>query len=117
MALVPQICNRSVLAQQGRELQQTCPKFAQFAQIISHPEFANFFDTHFQTWEDCRTSIMLLKLGALVKQYLGPESSGQEILAVMHQALSDGTCRQEMVRLMRQYEHGHSLATIKSPEK
>lgn len=102
-----------MLEQQGRVLVTTSPKLAQFAHLMSHPEFSAFFDENFRTIEDARTAIMLLKMSQYVKQRLGKDSNGIKILAGLYNLISQPASRQAMAHEMKQFEQGDFMSPLK----
>jgi len=95
------------LEKEGRTLAKYRPRLAKFAEMLAHPEFAEFFDQNFQTWDDCETSIMLLKTGAslrsLMSQSSGEEISGHQLTAALAQAMNHSETRQYMVARLRAF--------------
>jgi hypothetical protein len=94
------------LEQEGRVVAKHEPRISKFAEMLVHPEFATFFDQHFQSWNDCENSIMLLKAGAELRNMLlvnsGEEVSGHQLAALMSQMLREPTLRQYMVKSFQQ---------------
>lgn len=103
------------LAHEGRSLSKDRPRLTKFALMLSHPEFAEFFDQNFQTWEDCETSIMLLKMGTKMREMIwqssGEEVSGHQLLAAMVQVINNSETRQYMVARLRDFMQSGSSST------
>lgn len=95
------------LETEGRTVVKHQPRLAKFAEMLAHPEFAEFFDRNFQTWDDCETSIMLLKMGGnlreLMQQSSGEEVSGHQLAAAMSQVMSQAETRQYMVARLKDF--------------
>jgi len=91
----------------GRTVALCQPRLAKFAAMLAHPEFAEFFDQNFQTWDECQTSIMLLKMGTelrnLLAQSSGDEVSGHQLAAAMAHVMDRADTRQCMVQWLRDF--------------
>lgn len=95
------------LEHQGRMVAKTYPRLARFAEVLAHPDFAEFFEQNFSTWDDCEQSIMLLKMGAhmktVVAQSTGEEVSGHQLAAAMDQVMHQPDTRQYMVKSLKEF--------------
>lgn len=96
------------LEMKGRVVQ---PRLSKFAEMLAHPEFAEFFDQNFQTWDDCQTSIMMLKMGSKLKTMLqnssGQEVSGHQLAAAMSHIMNHSDTRQYMVSKLKEFIKGN----------
>jgi hypothetical protein len=83
------------------------PSLSRFALMLSHPEFASFFDEFFKDWEQCQQSIMLLKTGAYLrdtmKESTGQDVSGNELLGAMIKCVNNGDSRRYMVESLQKF--------------
>jgi hypothetical protein len=107
------------LEQRGREISRENKRLARFAQMLSHPEFATFFDENFQDWSDCQQSIMLLKTGAYIRDTLiqstGEPISGNQLVTLMKMALDHKDTRQFMIQSL--YDFMKSTADQKQQQQ
>lgn len=99
MSLVP--ATTATLESEGSAIVKHNKRIAAFASMLAHPEFAAFFDTYFETWDDAQHSIMLLKTGSLLRDSLTDNSqepaSGNQIAAMLHRMITDSKLRRYMV--------------------
>ncbi len=81
-----------------------------FALMLSHPEFEEFINTYFQTWEDCKESIMLLKTGQSLKEMVvkqsGRDLTGNELAKMMQDMVGHESTRSFMVQKMIEFMNG-----------
>lgn len=113
-----QVVTREVLTQledEGQRLARRQSQLTQFAAMLAHPEFAEFFDKNFQTWEDCQTSIMLLKTGSALREMLQQEQrtevTGHQILAALKRFIDHKETRQYMVQRLRAFVTGEDVSS------
>jgi hypothetical protein len=103
----PQDVNNEEDIESDQTLAKHYPSLARFALMLSHPEFASFFDQFFNDWEQCQQSIMLLKTGAYLRDTMksttGQDVSGNELLAAMKQCIDNGTTRRYMVESLQKF--------------
>jgi len=100
-----------VLEDEGYVVAKQNKRIAAFAAMLAHPEFASFFDTYFQTWDDAQQTIMLLKTGSLLRDSLATsgaqeEVSGHQIAAMLNRMCTDATLRRYMVERFIQFQKG-----------
>lgn len=108
------------LEQEGRHIQQNNPRFAKFGLMLTHPEFATFFDENFSSWEDCKHAIMLLKTGSFLRdsltKELGYEISGHQLVSALKQTMEKGDTRrivaERMVQFMKNSENKDPTTTL-----
>jgi hypothetical protein len=118
--IMPAISNISAdqLEHKGREISKENKRLARFAQMLSHPEFAAFFDENFQDWSDCQQSIMLLKTGAYIRDTLvqstGEPISGNQLVTLMKIALDHKDTRQFMIQSLYDFMKSTTTTTTSS---
>lgn len=82
---------------QGRQIYQDNPHFRAFANVLNHPEFRSFFETHFETWDDCRLSLMILKVFTELRKRCAKETGKEptpfELVAMVHTVLNETDSR------------------------
>lgn len=92
------------LEMRGRDAR---PRIRQFAAMLAHPEFADFFDKNFSTWEDCKHAITMLKMGehlkSAIQEATGEDVSGNQLAAAMERVIHNADSRQYMVAQMRTF--------------
>lgn len=80
---------------------------AQFGLMIAHPEFHDFFEKNFSTWDDCKQSIMLIKAGLAIKEAVrqrsGKELNGNEIVSALTSVINHADSRAFMVDSMLRF--------------
>lgn len=100
MSLVP-VHSTVNLQEKGQQVVTNNRRMADFANMLSHPEFAAFFDKYFDTWENAKDSIMLLKTGSAIRdslrEYKQDDVSGLEIAAVLDHVIKQPELRRKMV--------------------
>jgi len=98
------------LEQAGKVEAKINPRLAKFALMLSHPEFAEFFDQNFASWSDCQQAIMLLKTGAYLKAEIqkttGEFVTGNQLVAALRQVMSDPDQRHYMVKSLTRFMDG-----------
>lgn len=77
------------MEEEGKRIYQDNPNFRAFANVLNHPEFETFFKQNFSTWEDCRLSIMILKLFMEIRNSCTPYES----IAMVKRALDHSEYR------------------------
>lgn len=101
------------LEAQGRVVAKTNPRLSRLALMLTHPEFAQFFDENFQTWADGQDAIVMLKMGAYMRDKLqhatGETVSGNQLAAAMKRVLDDRETRAFVFSRLSQFIKGGSL--------
>lgn len=96
-----------LLEQKGRQVAKYNPRLTGFAKVLAHPEFAEFFEQNFSTWDDCQQAIMLLKMGAHLKsvlsQSVGEDVSGHQLAAAMEKVMYNPESRQYLVQRFKDF--------------
>lgn len=107
------------LAREGVDVVQQMPRLASFAQMLVHPEMAQFIDENMKDWESCRNTICLLKLGqSLCAMMGGPDHcSGYALAGAMGRVLRSPEHRQAMVAMMRRFMEEEETETVAGPER
>ena len=105
----------------GRQAAIEYPRLAKFGLALSHPEFAKFFESNFETWEDCKQSIMLIKSGMILKEAIqkstGDLVSGNQITAALQAAIDNQETRQFMVKSLLAFMKQDDSKDIKNIQK
>jgi hypothetical protein len=87
--------------EQGRQIGKQNPNLARFGQVLSHPEFAAFFEQNFSTVDDAKQAIMLLKTGMAIQnevvKQVGEPLDGNQLTAVLKMMIDRSDTRQFMV--------------------
>jgi len=90
------------LEKNGRLIAKSDNRLTKFAQMLSHPEFSEFFDDNFNDWTDCQQSIMLLKMGSYLRDTIststGEPITGNQLLGAMKSALDNKDTRRFMIQ-------------------
>ena len=104
---VQNIDNIETLDHEGRAIAKKNPEFGKFAELLCHPEFSEFFSQNFASWEDCKQSIMLLKMGQELKHFMenstGQEISGFQLAGAMKRAIDNSETRIYMVSRLKDF--------------
>jgi hypothetical protein len=92
---------------QGREIYRKNANMKSFANVANHPEFVEFFDKFFNSWEDTKLSIMLLKTASFIrnvyKTETGDEISGYKLVAMLKNALDSEQTRASIVKSILEF--------------
>ena len=106
----------NLLETHGRDVAKTNPRLGQFALMLTHPEFAEFFDANFKSWADCQDSIMMLKMGAYLREHLeratGETVSGNQLASAMKQVIDDSETRRFMFERLARFLRGGTLEDL-----
>ena len=74
------------------------------AQVMSNPEFCEFFNEYFKDWSDTKASLMMMKTYAFVdEQYInqtGQKLSSEEIMIIVKKMVMNSDYRQLLVNEM-----------------
>jgi len=86
----------------GRRIAKTNHRLERFALMLTHPEFAKFFDENFNDWVECQQSIMLLKTGICLRDAIskttGETVSGNQLISAIKSALDHQDTRKLMIQ-------------------
>ena len=92
---------------EGYKIYKSNPAMRNFANIASHPEFVQFFETYCSNWDDCKTSIMILRtaidIGKNFKIQTGGDISGYELVGLLKKTLDRSSSRQARVSDMQNF--------------
>jgi hypothetical protein len=97
--------DRERLEREGAAIVRHLPRVARFAQMLVHPEMAQFLDETMGDWDSCCNTICLIKMGqSLCNMMGGPEQcSGLALAGAMGRVMQSAEHRQAMATMMRQF--------------
>jgi hypothetical protein len=77
----------------GRKLYHSNENMKNIANVMENPEFAKFFDTYFQDWNDVKSIVMLMKVYQKLHIHFG-DLNGYQRLAMVYEAMGNSKTRQ-----------------------
>ena len=90
------------LEAEGRAIYNSNKDLRNFANVISHPEFSEFFKKFFSTAEDCQSTIMILKTAEQIRdQYKAVTEQdiyGYQLVALLKRVLADPNSLADIVQ-------------------
>jgi len=103
------------LEKHGRSIAKSQNRLTKFAQMLSHPEFSEFFDENFNDWTDCQQSILLLKMGGYLRDKIsestGEKITGNQLLGAMKSALDNRDTRRFMIQSLYDFMKNNNQST------
>lgn len=90
------------LEQEGRCIYQTNSNFKELGNVIANPVFSEYFNSKFQTWEDCQQQIMMLKVCNYLKNKY-PNYTPYQIIALLKKVIDNTDTRKVMVLEMMSF--------------
>lgn len=102
--------------EEGKKIYQSNESMRSFSNVACHPEFQQFFDTFFNTWEDCKVSIMILKTASFIRQKYklenGKEIDGYRLLAILKRSLDNASTRSSVVDSIMKFSEDETINSM-----
>ena len=87
----------------GKRLYNKNNNYRNIVNVMEHPEFREFFDTHFSTWEDTKLMLMFMKLYKDIEQTSPVELNGYQKLSIIDTIMKDRDLRRQLCEQTTKY--------------
>ena len=96
--------------EKGRRLYRENEFYRNVANVMEHPEFKKFFDSHFQDWTSTQAILMFLKLYQTIEKQSSQPLSGYQKIAIVDDIIKDSDMRQEVVKRLRSWSSQNTIS-------
>lgn len=100
--------------EKGRHLYKTNENYRTLANIMEHPEFRKFYDTHMNDPLSLQTVLMFLKVYESIEKKSKISITPYQKLAILHEIFICPELRQQVVTGITSWGDGHFLSNSKS---
>lgn len=82
----------------GKQLYKTNESYRTIANVMEHPEFRKFLDSHFNDWCDVKTILMFLKIYKGIEKVSPVELNGYQKLSILDGIMKDRELRRKICK-------------------